>query len=117
MIMMIQTPADFRLHVMDYYHREFDFKGKLPCIVVFSTIQHEIDYEMQAIGKDYSGRLDVVSVGIGEGMLQELRLVFGINTVPAILYLGKNSKPYISVGEVSLDTLKNGIDIFLRENK
>jgi thioredoxin 1 len=96
--------------------KEWEFKGNKPIIIDFyadfcgpckivSPILEEIE-------KEYSGKIDVYKVDTEEQ--QELGKVFGISSIPSILFIPLDDKPEMAHGALPKKTIKDAIKRILK---
>jgi thioredoxin len=95
------TKASFQEKIFDYEkNKEWNFAGELPCIVDFYADWcgpcKMISPVLEEISKEYAGRLNVYKVDTDQE--QELASVFGIRSIPSILFVPKSGKPQLATG-------------------
>jgi thioredoxin len=108
------TKADFLTKVMDFEKNPKDwvFLGKKPCIIDFyanwcgpckmlSPILEELSHE-------YAGKVDFYKINTEEQ--QELAGLFGIQSIPSILFCPMGEKPQMATGALPKETLKQAIN-------
>jgi len=111
------TKADFLAKVMDFEKnpKEWVFKGNKPCIIDFyadwcgpckmlSPIMEELSHE-------YAGKVDFYKVNTEQQ--QELAALFGIQSIPSILFCPMDDKPQMAQGALPKETLKKAINELL----
>jgi len=88
--------------VMDYNANpdKWVFKGDKPCIIDFYASWcgpcKKIAPIMDQLAKEYAGEIDIYKVNVDAE--KELASVFNVRSIPAILYVPKNSQPQIFTG-------------------
>ncbi len=96
------TKADFLAKVMDYEKNktEWVFKGDKPCLIDFYAdwcgpckITSPI---LEELAKEYEGKINVYKIDVDDE--RELASVFGIQGIPAFLYVPKEGKPSMTSG-------------------
>ncbi len=110
------TKEAFIEKVFDYENNnEWIFKGDKPCIIDFyadwcgpckivSPILEELD-------KEYQGQIDFYKVDTDAE--QELAVVFGIRSIPSILFCPVNENPRIAIGAMPKESFEQAIsDLF-----
>lgn len=110
------TKETFIEKVFDYENNnEWVFKGDKPCIIDFyadwcgpckivSPILEELD-------KEYQGQIDFYKVDTDAE--QELAVVFGIRSIPSILFCPVNENPRIAIGAMPKESFEQAIsDLF-----
>jgi thioredoxin len=110
------TKETFIEKVFDYENNnEWVFKGNKPCIIDFyadwcgpckivSPILEELD-------KEYQGQIDFYKVDTDAE--QELAVVFGIRSIPSILFCPVDENPRIAIGAMPKESFEQAIsDLF-----
>ncbi|HDP69028.1 MAG TPA: thioredoxin [Candidatus Marinimicrobia bacterium] len=110
------TKNDFKSKVFDYENdKEWRFKGDLPCIIDFYADWcapcRMVAPILEDIAAEYKGKLDVYKVNTEEE--QELASVFGIRSIPSILFVPKEGQPQMAVGALPKQSFEKAIqDVF-----
>jgi len=60
-----------------------------------------------ALANEYAGKLDIY--GVDTGVEQELAAVFGIRSIPSMLFIPVDGQPQMLVGAVPKGTIKQAI--------
>lgn len=110
------TKETFIEKVFDYENNnEWVFKGDKPCIIDFyadwcgpckivSPILEELD-------KEYQGQIDFYKIDTDAE--QELAIVFGIRSIPSILFCPVGENPRIAIGAMPKESFEQAIgDLF-----
>ena len=58
---------------------------------------------LEELSEDFTGKLDIYKVNTEEE--QELASVFGIRSIPSILFIPKDGQPQMAMGALPKDTL------------
>ncbi len=96
------TKAKFLAEVWDYENspKEWKFKGKKPALIDFYADWcapcRTAAPILEEISKEYAGKVTVYK--IDTQVEQELAAVFGIQGIPAFLYIPLNGKPSMTSG-------------------
>lgn len=111
------TTDGFRAGVYDYREspKEFKYKGKLPAIVdfyadwcrpcrMFAPILEEV-------AKTYKGQIKVYKVNIDNE--PELAQVFGVQSIPTLLFIPMGKQPAIQPGLLQKEQLEQIVKEFL----
>ena len=103
---------DFKTKVFDFEkNKEWKFAGKLPCIIDFyadwCSPCKMIGPILEEISEEYSGKLNVYKVNTEQE--QELASVFGIRSIPSILFVPKTGNPQMAVGALPKTNIENAI--------
>lgn len=99
---------EFKQKVFDFTaDKEWKFAGQLPCIVDFSASWcgpcKMMAPVLEQLSAEYAGKLDIYKVDIDEN--PELASVFGIQSVPTLLFVPLSGKPAAAAGAVPKETL------------
>jgi thioredoxin len=104
--------AQFKEKVFNYdANKEWSYSGELPAIIDFYADWcgpcKMIAPVLDQISKDYAGKLTVYKVNTDEE--QELSAVFGIQSIPTLLFIPKVGKPQAAQGALPKATLEKAI--------
>lgn len=91
----------FKEKVFDYeQEKEWKFKGERPAIIDFYADWcgpcRMVGPVLEKIGTKYSGKLDVYKVNTD--IEQELAGMFGVQSIPTLVFIPKDGNPMVSVG-------------------
>jgi thioredoxin 1 len=114
------TKESFIKKVFDYENnKEWKFNGELPCIIDFYADWcgpcKMVAPVLEELSEDYEGRLNIYKVNTEEE--QELAAVFGIRSIPSILFCPKEGKPQMSMGALPKAAFENVIKDVLQVEK
>ncbi|MBC8174390.1 MAG: thioredoxin [Candidatus Marinimicrobia bacterium] len=95
------TAETFKEKVFDYHEsEEWKFKGEKPAIVDFYADWcapcKMVAPILEELAKEYDGKVDVYKVDTEKE--QELAAIFGIRSIPSILFISKGGKPQMGTG-------------------
>ncbi len=107
------TKQTFLDKVFDYEkNKEWKFAGTLPAIVDFWAPWcgpcRAVGPVIEELSKEYDGKVDFYKVNTDEE--QELAGVFGIRSIPSLLFIPKEGRPQMAVGALPKQQLKEIID-------
>ena len=107
------TKDTFLQKVFNYEtNKEWKFQGDLPCVVDFWAPWcgpcKVVGPVLDALSNEYSGRVNFYKVNTDEE--QELGSVFGIRSIPSLLFVPKEGQPKMAVGALPKETLKKAIE-------
>jgi thioredoxin 1 len=102
------TKETFLSKVFNYEtNKDWKFEGDLPCIIDFYAdwcgpckIVAPI---LEELAKEYDGKLDIYKVDTEKEM--ELASVFGIKSIPSLLFVPKDGQPQMAMGALPKDSL------------
>jgi thioredoxin 1 len=106
------TKESFKEKVFDFeLNKEWKFEGKVPAIIDFYAdwcspckMVAPILEELQA---EYGDKLTIFKVNTEEQ--QELSSIFGIQSIPSILFVPVEGQPQMAMGALPKDTFKSAI--------
>lgn len=111
------TNAYFLEHVFDYVNnpQEWKFKGERPVIIDFYATWcgpcKAMSPHLDKIAEEYADKVDVLKVDVDQEA--ELVQVFGIRSMPTLLFIPQQGQPQMSVGALTYGQLKEVCDTFL----
>lgn len=112
------TKETFLQKVFDYEkNKEWKFAGELPCIVDFYADWcgpcKMVAPILEELAKEYDGKVNVFKVDTEAE--QELAAVFGIRSIPSILFVPKEGKPQMAMGAMPKEAFVEAIkDVLLK---
>lgn len=116
------TTEDFKERVFDYTkNSEWKYQGNLPAIIDFYADWcapcKMVAPILEELSEEYKDKINIFKVDTEAE--QELAAVFGIRSIPSILFIPKNDKPQMAMGALPKATFKEVIDKILLnvENK
>ncbi|GBD86421.1 thioredoxin-1 [bacterium BMS3Abin03] len=107
------TKETFLSKVFDYeQNKEWKYEGELPAVIDFwapwcgpcKMVGPIID----ELSEEYNGKVKFYKVNTDEE--QELGAVFGIKSIPSLLFIPKEGQPKMAVGALPKETLKETIE-------
>lgn len=107
------TAETFREKVFDYLaERDWKYKGSLPCVIDFWAAWcgpcRMLAPIFEELAAEYAGK--VLFYKVDTDAEQELAMVFGIRSIPSLLFVPLNGKPQMAVGALPKPTLKEIIE-------
>lgn len=111
------TVETFKEKVFNYEKNpdNWVFEGDLPCIVDFYADWCKpcklIAPIMEELANEYKGKINVYKVNTEKQ--RELSSVFGVRSIPAVLFIPMEGKPQMSTGALPKESFKQAIDEFL----
>jgi len=107
------TKKTFLEKVFDYEkNQEWKFEGEIPAVVDFwapwcgpcKMVGPIID----ELSTEYEGKVKFYKVNTDDE--QELGAVFGIRSIPSLLFIPKDGQPKLAVGALPKESLKSAIE-------
>ena len=110
------TKETFQEKVFNYeQNQEWKFEGSLPCLIDFYADWcgpcKMVAPILEELSKEYEGKINIYKVDTEAE--QELASVFGIRSIPSMLFCPANGQPQMAMGALPKDNLKQAIDEIL----
>lgn len=103
------TKETFREKIFDFEaSKEWNYKGENPCIIDFYAHWcgpcKMVAPIMEELAEEYCCKVDIYKVNTEEE--QELAALFGIRSIPSILFVPVGDKPQMAMGALPRETFK-----------
>jgi thioredoxin len=113
------TTTDFKEKVFNYETgKEWKYKGTLPAIVDFYADWCQpckmVAPVLEDLAREYAGKIMVYKVNTEEE--QELASIFGIRSIPTLLFIPKEGQPQAAMGALPKQTFEKVIKDLLLKN-
>lgn len=110
------TKETFLKKVFDYENnKEWNFSGELPAIIDFYADWcgpcKMVAPVLEGLSKEYAGKVNIYKVDTERE--QELASVFGIRSIPSILFIPKEGKPQMAMGAMPKEAFVEAINTVL----
>ena len=107
------TLESFKTKVFDYENnKEWKFEGDKPCIIDFYADWcgpcKMVAPILEELSKEYEGKVDIYKIDTEKE--QELASMFGIRSIPSILFVPMNSQPQMAMGALPKPELVKAIE-------
>ena len=107
------TKETFKTKVFNFEkNKDWKFEGKVPAIIDFYADWcgpcKAVAPVLEELSKEYDGRLNIYKVDTGKE--QELASVFGIRSIPSLLFVPKEGKPQMAAGALPKESLVKAFD-------
>jgi thioredoxin len=107
------TTADFKAKVFNYEGAtEWSFAGDKPALIDFYADWcgpcKAVAPVLEQLSEEYAGQLDIYKVNTD--IEQELSAVFGITSIPSLLFIPVKGQPMMQAGALPKHVLKAVID-------
>ena len=111
------TVETFKQKVFNYEkNTEWKFEGDKPAIIDFYADWcgpcKMVAPILEELSKEYEGKLNIYKVDTESE--QELASVFGIRSIPSLLFVPKDAQPQMAMGALPKDTFKKAFKDVLR---
>ena len=114
------TAQTFKEKVFNYdVNKEWKFEGEKPCIIDFYADWcgpcKMVAPVLEELSNEYDGQIQIYKVDTEQE--QELASVFGIRSIPSILFIPKEGQPQMSKGAMPKDSFVQAINDILLKTK
>jgi thioredoxin len=114
------TNATFKEKVFNYEtNKEWKFEGDVPCLIDFYADWcgpcKMVAPVLEELDKEYDGKINVFKVDTE--VERELASVFGIQSIPSLLFVPKDGQPQMAQGALPKDTFEKAIKDVLKVEK
>ena len=110
------TKETFLKKVFDYENKqEWEFGGERPCIIDFYADWcapcRMVAPILEELAEEYKGKIDIYKIDTEAE--QELAAVFGIRSIPSILFVPMNDRPQMAAGALPKESFVQAINEIL----
>jgi len=111
------TADSFKEKIFNYeVNKEWKFEGDLPCMIDFYADWCApckiIEPVLEELAQEFEGKLKIYRVDTEEE--RELSGVFGIRSIPSLLFIPKEGQPQMAMGALPKDVFKQAIKDVLK---
>lgn len=111
------TAETFKEKVFNFEeNKEWKFEGEKPCIIDFYADWcgpcKMVAPVLEELSEEYDGKLDIYKVNTEEQ--KELSAIFGIQSIPSLLFVPKDGQPQMAMGALPKDTLEKAFKDVLK---
>ena len=112
------TTNEFKEKVFNYdLNKEWKYEGELPAIIDFYADWcgpcKMVAPVLEELAREYAGKINIYKVNTEEE--QELSAMFGIRSIPTLLFVPINEKPQAAMGALSkpsfVEAIKNVLHV------
>ncbi len=113
------TKQTFMEKVFDFEsNEEWKYEGNLPCIIDFYADWcapcRMVTPILEDLAREYDGKINVYKIDTEKE--QELASMFGIRSIPSLLFVPMEGKPQMAAGALPKDAFKDAIKSVLGVN-
>jgi len=114
------TTAEFKEKVFNYEtNKEWKYEGDVPCIIDFYADWCQpckiVAPVLEELEEEYQGKIKVYKVDTE--VERELAAVFGIQSIPSLLFIPMNDQPQMAMGALPKETFEKAISDVLKVEK
>ena len=113
------TLETFRTKVFDFEgNKDWKYAGEVPCIIDFYADWcgpcKTVAPILEELSNEYAGKINVYKVDTEDQ--QDLAAMFGIRSIPTLLFVPQNGKPQMAMGALPKQAFKDAIRDILGVN-
>ncbi len=113
------TKETFKQKVFNFEtNKDWKFEGEKPCVIDFYADWcapcKMVAPILEELANEYDGKLDIYKVNTEQE--QELAAMFGIQSIPSLLFVPKEGQPQMAMGALPKDTFKKAFSDVLNVN-
>ena len=114
------TTAEFKEKVFNYEtNKEWKYEGDVPCIIDFYADWCQpckmVAPVLEELEEEYQGKIKVYKVDTE--VERELAAVFGIQSIPSLLFVPLDAQPQMAMGALPKETFEQAIKDVLKVEK
>ena len=103
----------FKIKIFNYEtNKEWKFEGERPCVIDFWAPWcgpcRMVAPVIEELSEEYAGKVDFYKVNTDEE--QELAAVFGIRSIPSLLFVPKTGQPRMAIGALPKTAMKETVE-------
>ena len=102
----------FKEKIFNYdLHKNWTFHGSLPCLIDFYADWcgpcRQVAPILEQLSLEFQGKINIYKINTETE--KELALIFGIQSIPSLLFIPMQSEPQMAVGAIPKDSLRKAI--------
>ena len=114
------TKETFKEKVFNFEkNKEWKFEGDIPCMIDFYADWCQpckiVIPILEELAEEYKGKINIYRVDTEQE--QELAGMFGIRSIPSLLFVPKDAQPQMAVGALPKDSFEKAIKEVLKVEK
>lgn len=114
------TKETFKEKVFNFeQNKEWKFEGDIPCMIDFYADWCQpckiVAPVLEELAGEYNGKINIFKVNTEQE--QELAALFGIKSIPSLLFVPKDGQPQMAMGALPKDSFEKAIKEVLKVEK
>ncbi len=114
------TAATFKEKVFNYEtNKEWKFEGEVPCLIDFYADWCQpckmVAPILEELQEEYNGKINVYKIDTEAE--RELASVFGVQSIPSLLFVPMDGQPQMAMGALPKETFETAIKDVLKVEK
>lgn len=114
------TKETFKEKVFNFeQNKEWKFEGDIPCMIDFYADWCQpckiVAPVLEELAGEYNGKINIFKVNTEQE--QELSALFGIKSIPSLLFVPKDEQPQMAMGALPKDSFEKAIKEVLKVEK
>ena len=114
------TKETFKEKVFNFeQNKEWKFEGDIPCMIDFYADWCQpckiVAPVLEELAVEYNGKINIFKVNTEQE--QELSAMFGIKSIPSLLFVPKDGQPQMAMGALPKDSFEKAIKEVLKVEK
>jgi thioredoxin len=114
------TKETFKEKVFNFeQNKEWKFEGDIPCMIDFYADWCQpckiVAPVLEELAGEYKGKINIFKVNTEQE--QELAALFGIKSIPSLLFVPKDEQPQMAMGALPKDSFEKAIKEVLKVEK
>ena len=111
------TKETFKKKVFNFeQNKEWKFEGDIPCLIDFYADWCQpcktVAPVLEELAGEYKGKINIFKVNTEQE--QELASLFGIKSIPSLLFVPKEGQPQMAMGALPKDSFEKAIKEVLK---
>lgn len=111
------TLDTFKEKIFDFeQNKDWTFKGEKPCVIDFYADWcgpcKAIAPVLEELAKDYDGKIDIYKIDTEDQ--KELSSIFGIQSIPSLLFVPNEGQPQMAQGALPKESLEKAFEDVLK---
>ena len=114
------TKETFKEKIFNFeQNKEWKFEGDIPCMIDFYADWCQpckiVAPVLEELSGEYKGKINIFKVNTEQE--QELSALFGIKSIPSLLFVPKDGQPQMAMGALPKDSFEKAIKEVLKVEK